>query len=350
MQTSAFYSEVGHGNRVLENQSRLEMLPPRLGGSVHPRVPSSHRLGCSHGGTASSDPGHLPARHKRRYFPGLWGPVQGWHPVHSAPPHGRHRPPSRALLRKLPTRLGQRGQRGVAWPWRQKQSAPMPALCTEAAPLLGAVSQAWCLSQTCHRPATAPGSGAGWSRLLLSPARAPGSTELCDTLLSSRAHLCATSTEDRSRPPPPSAASRTQQARAVYLGPEGCGPLGPQVRGGHRPTPGRASPSQSGSGHQPAFCGQLGTPQLRTPQLRSRTPAGGPAGSEGPQPGGGGAAGWSCAVVGDRRPPRPGRADGASSSQQGGAGPPESLMNINEQRRVKKINLPDSPIGVVVTI
>lgn len=203
MQTSAFYSEVGHGNRVLENQSRLEMLPPRLGGSVHPRVPSSHRLGCSHGGTASSDPGHLPARHKRRYFPGLWGPVQGWHPVHSAPPpHGRHRPPSRALLRKLPTRLGQRGQRGVAWPWRQKQSAPTPALCTEAAPLLGAVSQAWCLSQTCHRPATAPGSGAGWSRLLLSPARAPGSTELCDTLLSSRAHLCATSTEDRSRPPP----------------------------------------------------------------------------------------------------------------------------------------------------
>lgn len=240
MQTSAFYSEVGHGNRVLENQSRLEMLPPRLGGSVHPRVPSSHRLGCSHGGTASSDPGHLPARHKRRYFPGLWGPVQGWHPVHSAPPHGRHRPPSRALLRKLPTRLGQRGQRGVAWPWRQKQSAPMPALCTEAAPLLGAVSQAWCLSQTCHRPATAPGSGAGWSRLLLSPARAPGSTELCDTLLSSRAHLCATSTEDRSRPPPPprpAGHSRQglciwDQKAAVHWGPRSAVATG-QPRGEH---------------------------------------------------------------------------------------------------------------------
>lgn len=84
MQTSAFYSEVVHRDRVLENQSRLETLPPRLGGSVHPRGPRSCRLGHPHGGTVSSDSGHFPARHKRRYFPGLWGPVQAWHPVHSA--------------------------------------------------------------------------------------------------------------------------------------------------------------------------------------------------------------------------------------------------------------------------
>lgn len=62
--------------------------------------------------------------------------------------------------------------------------------------------------------------------------------------------------------------------------------------------------------------------------------AGGPAGS-----GGGGTAAPTSSC-----------ADLDSGLQQGGAGPQESLMNINEQRRVKKINLPDPPIGAVVTI
>lgn len=58
------------------------------------------------------------------------------------------------------------------------------------------------------------------------------------------------------------------------------------------------------------------------------------------------------AAASDRWLPQPGwPGQPTSSSQPGrGGGLPESLMNINERRREKKINLPDSPMGAAVTI
>ena len=71
-------------------------------------------------------------------------------------------------------------------------------------------------------------------------------------------------------------------------------------------------------------------------------------GSPSPTAGGrlGGGAGTAATA---RWLPRPGYPD-RGQQRGGGQGLPESLMNINEWRREKKINLPDPPMGAAVTI
>lgn len=256
-----FYETSVHRGRVPENQSRLETLPPRLGGSVHPRGPRSRRPG-------PPTVGHLPARPKRRCVPGLWGPVQAWHPVHSArtpPPCTIHGPSSRALLRKLPTRLGQRGPWSVACPLHgggapPRSSDPSSVLVAD-------------LPSSCRRLLAVGGGQACFSAL-------PGhqGAPICATPSLPAVPTCVQSAQKTGAPTSP-----LRPAGQSRQGP----PIWAQVRGGHRPTLGRASPPESGSGpagsrQHPAFRRQLGTPPLW-----SRTPAGGPAGSEGPQPGGG---------------------------------------------------------------